>query len=75
MNTAHDLLLSAPDNQVTRSKLIYKAIAEGDWSEAEFHLENAIREAKENGDIAWSKAARSLKRHLAATVDAYVMSR
>lgn len=50
MKTAHDLLITAPDSQVTRARLIYKAIAKGDWADAVHHLKNAIQE---EGNSPW----------------------
>lgn len=55
--TAGQLLEGAPDSQVVRSKLIFKAIAAGDWSDAAFYLENAIRE--ESGSP-WASKAKQL---------------
>lgn len=47
--TVHDLLMTAPDEQVTRLKLAWKAAAAGNWSDAAHWLRNAARE----GNAAW----------------------
>ncbi|MCQ9618359.1 hypothetical protein L1889_18135 [Paenalcaligenes niemegkensis] len=57
MKTAYDLLLGAPDAQVTRCQIAYRAIADGDWRQATHHLQNAAQE--ENG-TAWAKEAQEL---------------
>jgi hypothetical protein len=55
--TATELLDTAPEGQVMRSKLIYKAIASGDWETAIHYLENAVRE---EGDSPWGLDAADL---------------
>jgi hypothetical protein len=44
MKTAYDLLMTAPDEQVTRMRLAWQAIADGDWVEAENKLRNVSLE-------------------------------
>jgi len=44
MKTAYDLLISAPDEQITRCRIVYKAIAAGEWHDAAFTLSAAARE-------------------------------
>lgn len=55
--TAYDLLLSAPDEQVKRCQLAWNSIAAGDWADAASFLRNA---ADEEGDTEWSRAARAM---------------
>lgn len=57
MKTAYELLLDAPDAQIKRSQLAFKAIAAGKWSDAAHFLNNAARE--EEG-TPWAKEARAL---------------
>ncbi|WP_259675303.1 hypothetical protein [Burkholderia pseudomallei] len=57
MKTAYELLLDAPDAQVKRCQLAWKAIAAGDWQDAAHFLRNA---ADEEGATPWSAEARSL---------------
>jgi hypothetical protein len=57
MTTAAELIDTAPENQVMRSKLIYKAIAQGGWDDAIHYLENAVRE---EGDSPWGMDAADL---------------
>jgi hypothetical protein len=45
MKTAYDLLMTAPDEQIVRLRLAWKAIADGDWLEAESKLRNAALES------------------------------
>ena len=53
MTTANDLLMSCPDDQVTRMQIVWKAAASGDWKEAAHHLHNAAAE----GDTTWHQRA------------------
>jgi predicted secreted protein len=55
--TAHDLLLEAPDEQVKRCQLAWKAVAAGDWLDAAHYLRNA---ANEEGNTDWAMEARAL---------------
>ncbi|MCB4349596.1 hypothetical protein LA345_37940 (plasmid) [Burkholderia vietnamiensis] len=57
MTTAYDLLLDAPDTQVKRCQLAWKAIAVGNWRDAAHFLLNA---AAEEGATAWATEARAL---------------
>ncbi|MDR8093111.1 hypothetical protein KPB05_37275 [Burkholderia gladioli] len=57
MKTAYELLLDAPDAQVKRCQLTWKAIAAGEWQDAEHFLRNA---ADEEGATPWAAEARSL---------------
>ncbi|WP_063640280.1 hypothetical protein [Achromobacter insolitus] len=54
--TAYDLLMSAPDDQVTRCKIAHRAIAAGEWKDAAFTLKAAAAEA--SGE--WANDARAL---------------
>lgn len=65
MKTAYDLLLDAPDDQVTRCRLAWKAVAAGDWQDAAHFLRNAAHEA---GATAWAADARALAEACAAKV-------
>jgi hypothetical protein len=60
--TAWDLLETAPDAQVVRCKLAYKAIAAGAWADATSFLRNA---AREEGASAWALGA-SMRAELCA---------
>lgn len=55
--TAYELLLDAPDAQVKRCQLAFKAIATGDWQDAAHFLRNA---ANEEGATPWAEEARAL---------------
>ncbi|WMD24009.1 hypothetical protein RAS12_30725 (plasmid) [Achromobacter seleniivolatilans] len=44
MRTAYDLLMTAPDDQITRCQLAHRAIGAGDWADAAHFLRNAARE-------------------------------
>ena len=57
MKTAYDLLLDAPDAQVARCQIAYRAIADGDWQQAAHHLRNA---AQEEIGTAWAEEAQEL---------------
>ena len=63
MKTAYDLLLDAPDDQVTRCRLAWKAVAAGDWQDAAHFLRNAADEA---GATLWATDARALAETFAA---------
>ncbi|KWH59346.1 hypothetical protein [Burkholderia cepacia] len=63
MKTAYDLLLDAPDEQVTRCRLAWKAVAAGDWQDAAHFLRNAADEA---GATPWAADARALAETFAA---------
>ncbi|MCA7889817.1 MULTISPECIES: hypothetical protein [Burkholderia cepacia complex] len=67
MKTAYDLLLDAPDDQVTRCRLAWKAVAAGDWQDAAHFLRNAADEA---GATPWATDARALSEAFAAKVAA-----
>lgn len=54
---AYDLLLDAPDAQVTRCKLAWKAVAAGEWVDAEHYLRNA---AREEAGSAWAAQAEAM---------------
>jgi hypothetical protein len=62
MKTAYDLLMTAPDTQVKRCQIAYRAIAEGRFSDAAFTLCNAANE--ESGD--WATAAKELAEYCEA---------
>ena len=53
MITAYELLLVAPDSQIKRAQIAYKAIAAGRWLDAAYTLRNA---AREHGVIVWVDA-------------------
>lgn len=55
--TAYDLLLSAPDDQVTRCRLAWKSIANGEWADAAHFLRNA---AEEEVGTPWATEAKAL---------------
>lgn len=42
--TVDELLQSAPDDQVVRMQICWRAVAAGDWVEAAHSLRNAARE-------------------------------
>lgn len=50
--TVDELLQSAPDDQVLRMQICWRAVAAGDWFEAAHSLRNAARE----GDTEWHRA-------------------
>ena len=56
MKTAYELLMSAPDDQVTRCKIVMRAIIAGNWEDAAFTLTAAANEA--TGD--WAADAKAL---------------
>jgi len=60
MKSAYELLIDAPESQVTRLKIVFKEIADGRCADAAFTLRNAARE--EYGD--WSRDASNLADHL-----------
>lgn len=47
--TADSLLQSCPDDQITRMKLVWKAVAAGEWKDAANHLRNAAID----GESSW----------------------
>lgn len=57
MKNAYELLLDAPDAQVKRCQLAFKAIAAGEWQDAADFLRNA---AKEETDTLWANEAIAL---------------
>lgn len=57
MKNAYELLLDAPDAQVKRCQLAFKAIAAGEWQDAAGFLRNA---AKEEGSTLWANEAIAL---------------
>lgn len=59
MKTAYDLLMSAPDDQVTRCKIVMRAIIAGNWEDAAFTLNAAANEA--TGE--WAANAKALADH------------
>lgn len=54
MRTAYDLLMTAPDDQITRCRLAHTAIGAGEWADAAHFLRNAAREA---AGTAWGQDA------------------
>lgn len=67
MRTAYDLLMTAPDDQITRCRLAHTAIGAGDWQEAAHFLRNA---ARESAGSAWSQDAAALASFCQARVAA-----
>ena len=62
MITAYELLMTAPDSQVKRAQIAFKAIADGRWLDAAYTLRNAAREeANEIGT--WADDALALAEH------------
>lgn len=59
MKTAYDLLMSAPDDQVTRCKIVMRAIIARNWEDAAFTLNAAANEA--TGE--WAADAKALADH------------
>ncbi|NJZ70656.1 hypothetical protein GO304_04450 [Ralstonia solanacearum] len=57
MKTAYELLLDAPDAQVKRCQLAWKAIAAGEWLDAANFLSNA---ANEEAGTPWANEAATL---------------
>jgi len=57
MKTAYDLLIAAPDSQVVRSQIVFKALANGLWLDAAFALRNA---ANEESSGEWADDSREL---------------
>lgn len=47
--TANDLLMTCPDDQITRMQIVWKRVAAGQWQEAAHHLRGAAAE----GDTSW----------------------
>lgn len=54
MRTAYDLVMTAPDDQITRCRLAHTAIGAGEWADAAHFLRNAAREA---AGTAWGQDA------------------
>jgi len=65
MRTAYDLLLTAPDDQITRCRLAHAAIGAGDWGDAAHFLRNAAREC---ADTVWGQDAAALANFCEARV-------
>ncbi|KVT92680.1 hypothetical protein WK60_13905 [Burkholderia ubonensis] len=63
MKTAYELLLDAPDEQVKRCQLAWRAIAAGEWYDAACYLRNA---ADEEGGTPWAAEAHCLAAACAA---------
>ena len=61
MKTCYDLLMTAPDSQVKRAQIAFKAVADGQWLDAAHSLRNAANE--EPGQ--WANYARELAEHCA----------
>jgi len=59
MKTAYELLMTAPDSQVKRAQIAFKAVADGRWLDAAYSLRNAANE--ETGQ--WANEARELAEH------------
>lgn len=57
MRTAYDLLMTAPDDQITRCRLAYGSIAVGNWLDAAHSLRNAARAA---AGTTWAEEAQEL---------------
>lgn len=57
MRTAYDLLMTAPDDQITRCRLAHTAIGAGEWADAAHFLCNA---ARESAGTAWGQDAAAL---------------
>lgn len=47
--TVYDLLMTCPDDQITRMQIAWRDVAFGDWKSAALHLGNAAME----GDSSW----------------------
>ena len=56
MPTANDLLITCPDDQITRLQLVWKCVAAGEWIEAAHFLRNAASE----GCSSWHEQASKL---------------
>lgn len=65
MRTVYDLLLTAPDEQITRCRLAHGAIGAGDWGDAAHFLRNA---AHESAGTAWGQDAAALANFCQARV-------
>lgn len=48
-DTANDLLMSCPDDQITRLQIVWRQVAAGEWLEAAHHLRSAAAE----GESSW----------------------
>ena len=55
MKTAYEILISAPEGQITRARIAFKSIAAGKFDDAAFALRNATHE--ESGQWAEDAAA------------------
>ncbi len=60
LKTVYDLLVSAPDEQIKRCQLAYRATLGGEWADAVVHLRQAALEA--GGQ--WAEDARDLADYL-----------
>jgi len=61
MKSALQLLVTAPDNEIIRMKLVYTAIVQGNWPEAVFHLSNiTTTENSSRDEVQWVKEAHEL---------------
>lgn len=56
MKTVYDLLMSAPDSEVVRCRLAWRAVVAGHWAEAVVYLRNAALAA----DGEWASDARAV---------------
>lgn len=65
MKTVYELLMDAPDEQVTRCQLAWKAVAAGDWHDAAHFLRNAANDA---GATPWAADVRALADACAARI-------
>ncbi|WDD90310.1 hypothetical protein Bsp3421_000135 (plasmid) [Burkholderia sp. FERM BP-3421] len=63
MKTAYELLLDAPDEQVTRCQLAWRSMVAGEWQDAAHCLRNAAAEA---GATRWAADARAVAEACAA---------
>lgn len=62
MKTAHELLVTAPADQITRCQLAYTAIAKGEWKDAAHYLYNAAKD-EQQGNAEWANDAAELAEH------------
>lgn len=49
MKSAIELLMTCPEDQIVRMRLVYRSILAGEWKEAAHYLRNAAAE----GDADW----------------------
>lgn len=68
MKTAYELLLDCPDSQIKRMQLVFKAVADGDWNNAVFHIKNAVLE---EGNTDWAQEAAKFGVALEKNVNPY----